>query len=133
MKFIPLTETYYAAFYTLVQSTQWGNPMLPVGYNDSLWGVLVQDSSETIVGGWVGTLRGNAPLVRCIAKSVYFDSYPIFCSPEDEVQYLPRLMEAVKQYARRQHIVMLNLTHWVRGNCSIFLDKVTPSSLHSIL
>lgn len=126
ISFVPLSPTLYPAFYALVQSTQWGNPMLPVAYNNSLWGMLVQDSSETIVGGWVGTLRGNAPLVRCIAKSVYFDSYPVFCSPEDEVQYLPRLMEVVKQYARRQHIVMLNLTHWVRGNCSIFLDKVTP-------
>ena len=121
MKFIPLTETYYAAFYALVQSTQWGNPMLPVAYNNSLWGMLVQDPSGAIVGGWVGTLRGNAPLVRCIAKSVYFDSYPIFCSLEDEAQYLPRLMEAVKQYARRQHIVMLNLTHWVRG-CELPID-----------
>lgn len=131
MKFIPLTETYYAAFYTLVQSTQWGNPMLPVAYNNSLWGMLVQDSSETIVGGWVGTLRGNAPIVRCIAKSVYFDSYPIFCSPEDEMQYLPRLMEAVKQYARRQHIVMLNLTHWVRG-CELPIDILSKEATFCI-
>lgn len=115
MKFIPLTETYYGAFYALVQSTRWGNPMLPVAYNDSLWGILMQDSSDTIVGGWVGTLRGNAPMVHCIAKSVYFDSYPVFRSPEDEAHYLPRLLEAVKQYAHKQHIVMLNLTHWVRG------------------
>ncbi|MGM9811119.1 MAG: lipid II:glycine glycyltransferase FemX [Paludibacteraceae bacterium] len=115
MKFIPLAETYYGAFYALVQSTQWGNPMLPVAYNDSLWGILMQDSSETIVGGWVGTLRGNAPMVRCIAKSVYFDSYPVFRSPEDEAHYLPLLLDAVKQYAHKQHIVMLNLTHWVRG------------------
>lgn len=126
MKFIPLTEVYYAAFYDLLQSTQWGNPMLPVAYSDSLWGMLMQDSTGTIVGGWVGTLRGNAPMVRCIAKSVYFDSYPIFQSPEDEAQYLPYLIESVKQYARKSHIVMLNLTHWIRGNCSIALDKEAP-------
>lgn len=126
MKFIPLTETYYGAFYALVQSTQWGNPMLPTAYNDSLWGMLIQDSTGSIAGGWVGTLRGNAPMVRCIAKSVYFDSYPIFQSPEDEAQYLPYLIESVKQYARKSHIVMLNLTHWIRGNCSIALDKEAP-------
>ena len=131
MKFIPLTETYYGAFYALVQSTQWGNPMLPVAYNDSLWGILMQDSSETIVGGWVGTLRGNAPVVRCIAKSVYFDSYPVFRSPEDETRYLSRLLEAVKQYAHKQHIVMLNLTHWVRG-CGLPIDILAKEATFCI-
>lgn len=131
MKFIPLTETYYGAFYDLVQSTQWGNPMLPVVYNDSLWGILMQDSTGTIVGGWVGTLRGNAPMVRCIAKSVYFDSYPVFRSPEDEAHYLPRLLEAVKQYAHKQHIVMLNLTHWVRG-CGLPIDILSKEATFCI-
>ena len=92
VSFVPLSPTLYPAFYALVQSTQWGNPMLPVAYNNSLWGMLVQDPSGAIVGGWVGTLRGNAPLVRCIAKSVYFDSYPIFCSLEDVVLFVTRLV-----------------------------------------
>ena len=131
MKSIPLTETYYGAFYALVQSTQWGNPMLPIGYNDSLWGILMQDSTGTIVGGWVGTLRGNAPMVRCIAKSVYFDSYPVFRSPEDEAHYLPCLLEVVKQYAHKQRIVMLNLTHWVRG-CGLPIDILAKEATFCI-
>ena len=131
ISFVPLSPTLYPAFYDLVQSTQWGNPMLPVAYNDSLWGILMQDSTGTIVGGWVGTLRGNAPMVRCIAKSVYFDSYPVFRSPEDEAHYLPRLLDAVKQYARRQHIVMLNLTHWVRG-CELSIDITSKEATFCI-
>lgn len=112
---VPLSEKYYSAFYTLVQSTRWGNPMLPVRYASSLWGMVVLDG-EQVVGGWVGTLRGNVRVVRWLAKSVYFDSYPVFRSAEWENQYATPLLAAVRAYARRSQVTMLNLTHWVRGN-----------------
>lgn len=112
---VPLSEKYYSAFYSLVQSTRWGNPMLPVRYASSLWGMVVLDG-EQVVGGWVGTLRGNVRMVRWLAKSVYFDGYPVFVSAEWESQYATPLLAAVRAYARRSHITMLNLTHWVRGN-----------------
>ena len=115
MSIVPLSEKYYSAYYSLVQATRWGNPMLPVHYASSLWGMVVLDG-EQVVGGWVGTLRGNVPFVRLIAKSVYFDSYPVFASAEWESQWTAPLLVAVRAYARRSHITMLNLTHWVRGN-----------------
>ena len=111
---VPLIEVYYSDFYTLVQTARWGNPMLPDVYDDSLWGdIVLQD--DKVVGGWVGTLRGNGRLTKYIAKSVYFDAYPIFQTQELEQSYLTRLIGTVKQHAKNEHIVMLNLTHWVRG------------------
>lgn len=112
---VPVSETCYSAFYSLVQSTRWGNPMLPVHYTSSLWGMVVLDG-EQVVGGWVGTLRGNVRWVRWLAKSVYFDGYPVFSSEEWEIQYHEPLLAAVRAYARRSRLTMLNLTHWVRGN-----------------
>lgn len=123
---IPLSKMHYPVFYKLVQSTRWGNPMLPACYSSSLWGMLLFETPESeplkntvaprLIGGWVGTLRGNVPLLRLLAKSVYFDSYPVFTTPEAETNYLPELMSAVRHYARRTGVILLNLTHWVRGN-----------------
>ncbi len=123
---VPLSEKQYPAYYTLVQSTRWGNPMLPAHYTPALWGMVLLDD-EQVVGGWVGTLRGNAPLVRLIAKSVYFDSYPVFATTEWESQCAEPLLTAIRQYARRSHITMLNLTHWVRGN-ALPIDSPTKEA-----
>ena len=126
MSIVPLSEKYYSAFYSLVQATRWGNPMLPVHYAYSLWGMVVLDG-EQVVGGWVGTLRGNVRVVRLIAKSVYFDSYPVFATTEWESQWAAPLLVAVRAYARRSHITMLNLTHWVRGN-ALPIDSPTKEA-----
>ncbi|MGM9837552.1 MAG: peptidoglycan bridge formation glycyltransferase FemA/FemB family protein [Paludibacteraceae bacterium] len=121
MQIVSLSSSLYPAFYQLVQQTVWGNPMLPEHYNDSLWGdILLQDSQ--VVGGWIGTLRGNHPLTRWLTKSVYFDAYPIFQTQVLEQNCLASLIEAVKQHAEKERIVMLNLTHWVRGNCDLPLE-----------
>ena len=126
MSIVPLSEKYYSAYYLLVQATRWGNPMLPVHYASSLWGMVVLDG-EQVVGGWVGTLRGNVRVVRLIAKSVYFDSYPVFATAEWESQWTAPLLVAVRAYARRSHITMLNLTHWVRGN-ALPIDSPTKEA-----
>ena len=126
MSIVPLSEKYYSAYYSLVQATRWGNPMLPVHYAYSLWGMVVLDG-EQVVGGWVGTLRGNVRVVRLIAKSVYFDSYPVFATTEWESQCAEPLLVAVRAYARRSHITMLNLTHWVRGN-ALPIDRTTKEA-----
>ncbi len=124
---VPVSETCYSAFYSLVQSTRWGNPMLPVHYTSSLWGMVVLDG-EQVVGGWVGTLRGNVRWVRWLAKSVYFDGYPVFSSEEWEIQYHEPLLAAVRAYARRSRLTMLNLTHWVRGNGMAIDTTVTEAT-----
>lgn len=111
---VSISQPLYTAYYQLIQTMHWGNPMLPEQYNDSLWGdVVLRD--DTVVGGWVGTLRGNGRLTKYVAKSVYFDAYPMFQTQALEQTYLTPLIEAVKQHAKNEHIVMLNLTHWVRG------------------
>ncbi len=125
---VKISSSLYSVYYQLVQQTAWGNPMLPDVYDDSLWGdIVLQD--DKVVGGWVGTLRGNGHLTKYIAKSVYFDAYPIFQTQELEQSYLTQLIEAVKQHAKNEHIVMLNLTHWVRGKqMPLMVSKQTEAT-----
>lgn len=115
IKIIPINAEIYFAFYTIVQSSQWGNPMLPLEYNNKLWGDVIYQNDE-IIGGWVGRIRGDLPVVRLITKSVYFDSYPIFINENIKREYCSTLIEHVKRHAMRDKIVMLNLTHWVRND-----------------
>lgn len=121
IKIIPVNADVYPAFYTIVQSSQWGNPMLPLEYNNKLWGDVIYRNDE-IIGGWVGTIRGDLPVVRLITKSVYFDSYPIFKTKALEEHYISIFIDKVKNHAKRDRIVMLNLTHWIRGEKNIQLD-----------
>ncbi len=118
IQIVPINAEIYPAFYTMVQSTQWGNPMLPVEYNYNLWGDVVYQNDE-MIGGWVGTIRGDIPIARIITKSVYFDSYPIFKNKALEEQYLHTFISNIKNRAKKDKVVMLNLTHWVRGAQSI--------------
>ena len=113
IKIIPITKELYPSFYRLVQATKWGNPMLPEIYNTNLWGDVVC-LGDKVIGGWIGNLRGNIPLAKWITKSVYFDSYPVFETPEYVSVYLDTLIDALKIHAKQDAITMLNLTHWVR-------------------
>ena len=126
IQIVPLESGYYDAYYALVQSTAWGNPMLPMQYNSSLWGMVLLDDG-TVVGGWVGTLRGDKRLVRLLAKSVYFDSYPVFATTEVENGYADKLLDAVRDYAHASKVIMLNLTHWVRGN-GLMVDTLSKEA-----
>lgn len=109
-----LNKENYTDYLTLVSHTQWGNLLLPDTYEKNLWGGVVCNDSE-VVGGWVGTLRGNKPIVGLLAKSVYFDAYPVFVSYEAEIECLTSLIDTMRDWARKEGIVMFNLTHWVRG------------------
>ncbi len=122
---MPVNAEVYPAFYEMIQSTQWGNPMLPVDYDERLWGDVIIIDNQLVAGGWVGTIRGDVPLMRRIAKAVYFDSYPIFINECIEIKYYSKLLGHIKQHAIRDNIVMLNLTHWVRkeGNMVDVTEK----------
>ena len=112
----------YAAYLTLVQKTQWGNILLPDEYNDDVWGGVVYEENR-IVGGWVGKYRGNKRFIRIFAKSVYFDAYPTFVSSEYMEKYQLLLIDKMREWAQQDGIVMLNLTHWVRGRNLPYLEK----------
>lgn len=116
IKILPITKELYPSYYHLVQTTKWGNPMLPESFNTNLWGNVVC-IGDIVIGGWVGNLRGNIPLAKWITKSVYFDSYPVFWNHEYYNAYHDTLINAIKHHALKDGITMLNLTHWVReGN-----------------
>ena len=132
IKIIPINAEIYPAFYFVVQSTQWGNPMLPADFNNKLWGNVIYIDDE-IIGGWVGTIRGDIPIAHVITKSVYFDSYPIFKTKTLEEQYLPTLVGNIKNRAKKDGVVMLNLTHWVRGKQSITdINETNATFLNSL-
>lgn len=122
IKILPIDADLYSAFYDILQATEWGNPMLPMSYNDKLWGYVLS-IGDNIIGGWVGNMRGDIPFARIFTKCVYFDSYPIFINTEYEHKYVDTFIKEVKSYAKREKIVIFNLTHWVRGEQNISLDK----------
>ena len=113
-KIVKISAQNYPAYLSLVKRSQWGNLLLPDVFDTNLWGGLVVEQGR-IVGGWVGIYRGNKRFVRLIAKSVYFDAYPIFESAEFAEKYQAFLIDNLRAWARKEHIVMFNLTHWVRG------------------
>lgn len=132
IKILPITAELYPSFYEMVQASQWGNPILPNTYQSSLWGeVLVEDNR--VIGGWVGTMRGNIPIAKIITKSVYFDSYPVFATDEMKNLYQDSLITSMKLRAKREGITMFNLTHWVRGRGMQVDDEETGATFVSVL
>ena len=113
-RFEKVTHENYSLFLPIVQQNQWGNILLPNEYNLNLWGGVVY-GDDMMIGGWIGSLRGNKPIVKWFAKSVYFDSYPMFVSKDLEKDCQKELIDTMREWAKQEGIVMFNLTHWVRG------------------
>lgn len=107
-----LDKSNYTAYYQIVQQSLWGNLLLPHEYDSRLWGVVVINCG-VVVGGWVGWLRGNSRFIALLAKSVYFDNYPLYNGQDDEKVKM-KIVEHAAFFAKQQGIVMFNLTHWVR-------------------
>lgn len=116
-----LSNQNYIPYLAVVKQTQWGNILLPDDYGVDLWGGVVYED-DVLIGGWVGVYRGNKRFVKWIAKSVYFDSYPIFSQEKYTKEYQSRLIDTMREWAKKEQIVMFNLTHWVRGNSLSGLD-----------
>lgn len=126
VEIVPISEKWYDTYYQIVQNTRWGNPMLPDKYSSTLWGDIVLLEGH-IIGGFVGCLRGNKPIIEYLTKSVYFDSYPFFTTIEYEIEYLFMLIDTVKKHADNEGIVMLNLTHWIRGK-NMPIDEIEKAA-----
>lgn len=123
-----ISHQNYAKWLTIVNQSRWGNILLPNEFGANLWGGVVYEDTE-LIGGWVGILRGDKPLIKWMAKSVYFDSYPLFLSQQACDKYQEELIKDVQTWARREHIVMFNLTHWVRGRNAPYLNKEINATL----
>lgn len=109
-----ISSNNYSQFRSLILHNRWGNITLPNKYESNIWGGIVLNDNQ-IIGGWCGIIRGDKTLIRWIAKSVYFDAYPIFGTVEQAEKYQEILMKTMYDWAKREHIIMFNLTHWVRG------------------
>lgn len=132
MKVERINSENYTLFLDVVRMTHWGNLMLPDELVSDLWGGVVKEG-EKVVGGWVGTLRGNKPVVKLLAKSVYFDSYPIFENDKLAEKYQLALIDAMREWARTDGIVMFKLTHWVRGTELPYLEVEKNATFLSLL
>lgn len=93
--------------------------------------MLIEDNK--VIGGWIGTMRGNLPIAKIITKSVYFDSYPLFATDEIKNQYHDSLINSMKLRAKREAITMFNLTHWVRGRGMQVDAEETGATFVSVL
>ena len=114
IKIEKVTADNYGRTKEIFDYSQWGSILLPSAFTNELWGGVVLEDTE-VLGGWIGTLRGNKPIVGLLAKSVYFDAYPVFVSESVEKECLSLLIDTMRDWAYKEGIVMFNLTHWVRG------------------
>ena len=130
IQIVSLNRELYPLYYQMVQNTPWGDPMLLSSYETSLWGAIVLDRNN-IIGGWVGTIKGNSPVVGLLTKCVYFDSYPIFVSNDVKEQCQELLVRFTQEYAKRDGVIMLHLTHWIRDN-DLSLDYIEPNATFAI-
>jgi hypothetical protein len=112
IRFELLTEEYYNDFLSVCNNSAFAPLLLPNVYSPKLWGIVALQNKK-LIGGWVGTLRGDKPFVKFLTKGVWFDSYPIF-TDECFCDCCEPLMEFAKKQARKDKIVLFNLTHWVR-------------------
>ena len=117
-----ISSNNYSQFLEIVLRSRWGNIGLPNGYESRLWGGIAIENDQ-VIGGWLGTIRGNKAIVRRFAKSVYFDAYPIFKTIEQEEKYQKILIDTMRDWAKKEHIIMFNLTHWVRGKELPYLQR----------
>lgn len=113
IKYDILRENYYSDFQRICNEDDFGALLLPQKYQSNLWGTVVL-SDEKLIGGWVGILRGNKPIVSFLAKGVWFDSYPIFTN-EVTGNVIAGFVKYTKQEAKKAGIIVFNLTHWVRS------------------
>ena len=126
IQIVSLNQELYPLYYQMVQNTSWGDPLLLSSYETSLWGAIVLDKNN-VIGGWVGTVKGSSTVVGLLTKCAYFDSYPIFVSNEIKEQNQELLVCFTREYAKKEGVIMLHLTHWVRGN-NLLLDSIEPNA-----
>lgn len=129
-----INKLTYQQIVVFMADSVFGNLLLPNTYMNQQWGVVAVDNN-LVVGGWIGTLRGNGKYTRFLTRSVYFDSYPIL--KEGYERELLALVQYVQQQAHKDGIIQLNLTHWVRGEnklnvpltskCATFLIDLSKS------
>jgi lipid II:glycine glycyltransferase (peptidoglycan interpeptide bridge formation enzyme) len=115
IEFVLLTEKYYSSFLNKCSSISMAPLFLPNTYNSKSWGVIALKENE-IVGGWIGTLRGNIPVAKIFTKGVWFDSLPVFLNLKDKETLLIKLINNAKEKAKLEGIVLFNVTHWSREN-----------------
>ncbi len=123
-----LTAESYAAYLALCNQQILGQILLPKTFTKNMWGIMAY-LDDNFIGGWVGTLRGDKPIVRMIAKGVWFDSYPIFTDAIQQDENLRNdFVKAVKNEAHKDGIVLLNLTHWVRNSKGMEFDSLSTEA-----
>lgn len=117
-----ISSVNYTQYIDVVKQSRWGNLLMPDVWRDDIWGGIVVEE-EKVIGGWAGVYRGNKRFVKWIAKSVYFDAYPIFITTELCDKYQMLLVETMRDWAKQEDIVMFNLSHWVRGYRMPYLEQ----------
>ena len=120
VKIVPVNARLYPAFYSIVQTTIWGDSMLPITFEEKLWGYVILEN-EMVIGGWVGKLRGDIPLARMLTKSVYFDSYPVFKSVKKEKQYENGVFPTSLTFSGIR--ILFKETHPRNAKSSIFINE----------
>lgn len=98
-----------------------GPLLLPRSYSDNMWGHLIYIDNQ-IAGGWVGSLRANRIPFSYLAKSVWFDCAPWFVDKVTEEQR-DEFLRYIIWEAAKDHIVLLNMTHWIRNELPSVVEK----------
>ena len=127
IQFEAINEQYYSDFLEVCQKNVFAPLLLPPQFSENLWGVVALQDSR-VVGGLVGVLRGNKPLVKHFSKGVWFNSYPVFSAEIENLDIIKSLIDFAKIKAKKENVILFNFTHWVRQTEGIDFDIAEKSA-----
>ena len=120
MKVVAISQDNYPQFYSLTQTLVQGPMLLPMVWQDCLWGVLAYSDDNKLLAGWVGRKRLSGWKAR-LYQEIVFDSMPQVFSDENRTTYdsansplFDALIQAAITKGKREHIAALIITHWSR-------------------
>ena len=116
-----LSEKHYKDFLEICKTKDFAPLLLSKQFSSNLWGVIALQNNK-VIGGLVGLLRGNKPLVKHFTKGIWFDSYPIFSVEYNKLESIKSLINFAKQQAKKEGVILFNFTHWVRQTEGIDFD-----------
>jgi hypothetical protein len=96
-------------------------------WNDNIWGVVALTKGE-LQAVWIGQIKGNKPILKLLAKSVWFDSPPVFIHSSFDRKIFNGLLDYAVQKAKKEKIVLFSVNHWSRQQIDIpnLFEKEEP-------
>ena len=111
IRYNKLSQETFQAYSLFCKKTKQTPLFFTCEFSSELWGIVAY-KNKTVVGGWIGKMRANKPIIKILAKSIWFDSFPVVESQSEKDKIA--LIKVAMIFAKQDSIVLFNVTHWSR-------------------